>query len=259
METSLNKFLCYLQKGSHPRTTLNRFASSKKLCMVSNRPLGHDDILVTDNDLTLIAKAVHDRNNQFTLKVLGPVHYFLGFEVNRNSTGLLLTQTKYAQELLAKANMEGCKPCVTPMAIGTKLSKEDGDLFKQRTLYRSIISGLQYLRLSRPNLVFTINKIIQFLHNPTMLHWTACKRVLRYIQGTLHHGVVFHKHSHFQLKAYVNADWASDINDQRSTSGYAIFFDDNLVQWSSKKQKVVSLSSTEAEYRALSQAAIEVV
>ncbi|XP_031270987.1 uncharacterized protein LOC116129379 [Pistacia vera] len=209
-----------------------------------------DDILVTGNDNDLITKVVQDLNSQFALKIMGLMHYFLGFEVKRNGSSLLLTQTKFAQELLEKARMEDCNPCLTPMAVGTKLNKDDRELFEQPTLYRSIIGGLQYLTLSRPDLAFTINKLSQLLQSPTLAHWTACKHVLQYVKGTLHHGLIFKRNSHFRLEAYADTNWASDINDRRSTSGYAIFLGDNLVQCSSKKQKVVSLSST--EYRALS-------
>lgn len=218
-----------------------------------------DDILVTGNDSQLISQVVEDLNSQFALKTLGPVNYFLGFEVKRNDKGLLLTQSKYAQDLLEKAGMADSKPCVTPMTAGVKLGKEDSDSFYQPSLYRSIIGGLQYLTLSRPDLAFSVNKLSQFLQFPTLNHWTACKRALRYVKGTLQHGLLFTKKEHFMVEAYADADWACDINDRRSTSGYSVFIGGNLVQWSSKKQKVVSLSSTEAEYRSLSQAATELV
>ncbi|XP_031265815.1 uncharacterized protein LOC116124260 [Pistacia vera] len=187
---------------------------------------------VTGTNSQLIAQVVQDLNSQFALKILGEVSYFLGFEVYRNKFVLLLTRSKYAQELLAKANMSNCEPCSTPMALGTKLVAEDGKYFDQPTLYRSIIGGLQYLTLSRPDIAFTINKLSQFLQQPKTSHWTACNE--------------------FQ-------DWASDVNGRKSTSGYAIFPRESLVQWSSKKQKVVSLSSIEIEYRFLSQATTKMV
>ncbi|XP_031282137.1 secreted RxLR effector protein 161-like [Pistacia vera] len=145
------------------------------------------------------------------------------------------------------------------MAIGLKLGKEDSEQFNQPSLYRSIIGGLQYLTLSRPDLAFSVNKLSQFLQNPTTTHWTACKRVLRYVKGTLSHGILFTKRKPFTLEAFANVDWVGDTIDRKSTSGYSVFLGGNLIQWSSRKQKVVSLSSTEAEYRSLSQAATEVV
>ncbi|XP_031286152.1 secreted RxLR effector protein 161-like [Pistacia vera] len=145
------------------------------------------------------------------------------------------------------------------MATDSKLVRDAGTLFDNPTLFRSIIGGLQYLTLSQPDLAFAVNKLSQFLSNPTEAHWTACKRVLRYIKGTLNYGLVFKRNKEFTIEAYADADWASDVNDRRSTSGYVVFLTGNLVQWSSRKQKVISLSSTKAKYRALSQAATEVV
>lgn len=107
-----------------------------------------DDILIIGNDLELIDQIVTDLNGCFALKTLGEISYFLGFEVCRNEIGLLLTQTKYAQELLNKAGLAECKPCNTPMATGTKLGKEDSPLFDQPMLYKSLVGGLQYLTLS---------------------------------------------------------------------------------------------------------------
>ncbi|XP_031247783.1 secreted RxLR effector protein 161-like [Pistacia vera] len=137
------------------------------------------------------------------------------------------------------------------MALGTKLSKEDSNLFDQPTLYRSIVRGVQYLTHSRPDLSFAMNRLSQFLQYSTIAHWIACKRVLRYIKGISKHGLIFRKNQNFLLEGYANADWASDIGDRRSTSGYRIFLGGNLVQWCSGKQRAVALSSTEAEYRAL--------
>ncbi|XP_031279414.1 secreted RxLR effector protein 161-like [Pistacia vera] len=154
--------------------------------------------------------------------------------------------------------MADCNPCTTPMATRAKLRKENDDLFDQPILYRSIIGGLEYLTLSKPDLSFAVKQLSQFLQVPTVAHWTACKRVLRYVNGTLKHGILFTK-EHFSIEAYADSDWAGDVNDRKSTSGYYVCLGRNLVQWSSKKQKVVSLSSIEVEYKSLSQAATELV
>ncbi|XP_031263183.1 uncharacterized protein LOC116121363 [Pistacia vera] len=191
---------------------------------------------------------VTNLNNKFALKTLAEVQYFLGFEVKRSNSGLLLTQTKYAHDLLQKAGIQDCKPCLTPMATGLKLAEEDDEIFYQPTLYRSIIGGLQYLILSRPDLAFSINKLSQFLQHRISVHWTACKRVLRYVKGTLEHGILFTGDKLFTLEAFSYADWARDVTDHRSTSSYSVFLGGNLIQWSSRKSKVVSFTSTEVEY-----------
>lgn len=91
----------------------------------------------------MIDQIVTDLSSRFALKTLGTFNYFLGFEVHRNKEGLLLTQAKYAQDLLSKAGLSDCKPCFTPMATGTRLMKEDDDFFDQPSLYKSLVGGLQ--------------------------------------------------------------------------------------------------------------------
>jgi histone deacetylase 1/2 len=125
--------------------------------------------------------------------------------------------------------------------------------------YRSIVGGLQYLTHTRPDLSFAVNKVCQFLSQPTDVHWEAVKRILRYVKGTLDMGLRIRKSSSTGISIYTDADWAGCIDDRRSTSGYAIFVGPNLVSWSSKKQPTVSRSSTEAEYKALANGAAEAI
>jgi hypothetical protein len=119
---------------------------------------------------------------------------------------------------------------------GTLLGPEDS------TQYRSIVGALQYVTLTRHGLCFSVNKVCQYLHAPTTTHWTAVKRILRYIQGTKHVGITFQLSSSTLLSAYSDADWAGDLDDRRSTGGFAIFFGPNLISWSARKQATVSRS-----------------
>lgn len=130
------------------------------------------------------------------------------------------------------------------------------------TMYRSIVGALQYATLTRPEISFSVNKVCQFLSQPLEEHWAAVKRILRYLKGTAHHGLLLQKgfkHQPMPLKAYCDADWASDPDDRRSTSGFGIFFGPNLVSWSSKKQTLVARSSTEVEYRSLANTTAEIL
>ncbi|XP_031270599.1 secreted RxLR effector protein 161-like [Pistacia vera] len=143
------------------------------------------------------------------------------------------------------------------MAIGTKLTLEDSDLYENVAIYRSTLGAFQYLTLSRLDIAYCVNKQSQFLKAPTQNHWQACKRLLRYFKGTSNYGLLFTKSHRLNLECYIDADWASSIEDRRSTSGYCVFLGTNLLQWTSRKQKVVALSSTEVEYRALAQGSTE--
>ncbi|XP_031271785.1 secreted RxLR effector protein 161-like [Pistacia vera] len=146
----------------------------------------------------------------------------------------------------------------TPMAVGTKLFSTDSEVFKDPSLYRSIIGALQYLTLTRPDISYAVDKLSQFLQDPTELQWQAYKRILRYIKGTQLHGLLFRPTASLNVECYADADWGSNLDDRRSTSGFCVYLGPNFIQWSSRKQKVVALSSIKAEYRALVHTATEV-
>ncbi|KAJ4767670.1 Gag/pol [Rhynchospora pubera] len=217
-----------------------------------------DDIIVTGDDDKLVAECIEQLSTQFAVKDLGKLHYFLGIEAQFTTQGLLLTQSKYLADLLNRVNMINSKPVLTPMATGVTLSKDDGALFDDPHLYRSVIGALQYATLTRPDISFTVNKLSQFMHDPTLNHWTAAKRLLRYLCGTLKHGILIHSTSTNTIHAYSDADWAGSIDDRRSTSGFCVYLGRNLVSWCAKKQPTVLRSSTEAEYRSLALTCTEI-
>jgi histone deacetylase 1/2 len=222
-----------------------------------------DDILVTGSAPQLIQDVISKLNVSFALKQLGEVDYFLGIEVHHMPSGaLLLNQAKYIRDLLCKAKMENFKPIGSPMMSSCKLSKLGSDVMTDPTLYRSTVGALQYATLTRPDIAFSVNKVCQFMSRPLETHWKAVKRILRYLKGTLHHGLLIHPSvtgPPFSLRAYSDADWASDHDDRRSTSGSCIYFGPNLVSWGSKKQPLVARSSTEAEYRSMANTTAELM
>ncbi|KAH9751748.1 retrovirus-related pol polyprotein from transposon RE1 [Citrus sinensis] len=196
---------------------------------------------------------------QFPSHDLGEFNYFLGLEVTPSVEGLHLSQTKYIGDLLKKAQMLDCKGCQTPMSSTEKLVKDKGAMFENPSLYRSLVGSLQYVTLTRPEIAFTVNKLSQFLACPSVFHWQACKRVLRYLQSTAHYGLQFYNSGSLYLTAFSDADWGSDLDDRRSVGGYCVYLGSNLISWSSKKQHIVSRSTAESEYRALALAAAEVL
>ena len=216
-----------------------------------------DDMIITGSTPSLVHTFITRLSNEFSMKDLGDLHYFLGVEVQANEKGLFLSQTKYALDLLQRASMIDAKPISTPFVVGQHLSAE-GTLFSDPTLFRSLAGALQYLTITSPDLSFSVNSICQFMHAPTEDHFRALKRILRYVKGTAHHGLQLHKQSTRDLLGYSDADWAGCPDTRRSTTGYAIFFGANLISWSSKKQSTVSRSSAEAEYRSLAVATADI-
>jgi histone deacetylase 1/2 len=220
-----------------------------------------DEIIVTSLSDDAITALLHDLREDFALKDLGPLHYFLGSEVKKIHNGLCLTQEKYAAHILEKIGMTKCTPMPTPLSSSEPLSLIDGSPLdpEDNIQYRSVVGGLQYLTLTRPDISFSVNKVCQFLHPPTTTHSLSVKCILRYIKGTLQVDLTFKCSSSQLLSAFSDTDWAGCPYDRKSTGGFAIFFGPNLISWSAKKQHTVSRSSTEAEYKALVDATTELI
>ena len=128
--------------------------------------------------------------------------------------------------------------------------------FHNPSLYRSIVGALQYITITRPDLAFAVNSVCQHMQSPTDDHFTAVKRILPYLKGTVTLGIQFTR-GPFTLTAYSDADWAGDTCDRRSVSGYCLFMGNNPIAWCAKKQATVARSSTESEYRCLAHTAAE--
>jgi hypothetical protein len=185
----------------------------------------------------------------------------LGIEVKPSSNGIVLTQEKYTRDILRRVGMQDCKAMRTPLPVDDKLSLSDGDPLTSddATNYHSVVGALQYLTLTQPDISFSINKVCQFLHAPTMTHRSAMKRILHYLHGTCGLGILIRRSSSLLLSAFSDADWAGNVDDRCSTGGFAIFLGPNLIIWCARKQATVSRSSTEAEYKALANATTEVI
>ncbi len=159
--------------------------------------------------------------------------------------------------MLSKTSMDGAKDVTTPLSTLVSLKLADGSSSVDSTEYRKVIGALQYLSLTRPDISFAVNKLSQFMHSPTQTHWTATKRLLRYLKNTIFHGINIRKTSSPALTCFSNADWAGSLDDRKSTSAYLLFLGHTPISWSFKKQSAIARSSTEAEYRALATAAAE--
>jgi hypothetical protein len=179
------------------------------------------------------------------MKDLSPLHHFLGMQVQHTGSGLFLSQRQYMLEILDRAGMTDCKPCTTPVVVNPKLST-DGPPVSDPTDFRSLAGALQYLTFTRPDISYAVQQVCLHMHDPREPHLAALKRILRYVRGTLHMGLLVHPSTALDLVVYSDADCAGCPDTRKSTSGYAVFLGDNLVPWSSKRQNTVSRSSAEA-------------
>ena len=198
-------------------------------------------------------------SQSFSVKDMGHLHFFLGIEVIPTAKGLFLSQHKYIRELLSKTSMDMAKDVHTPLSTSTPLTLSDGSAPTDSTEYRKVIGGLQYLGLTRPDIAFVVNQLSQFMHKPTTCHWTTAKRILRYLKQTMFHGILIQQSRPFNLHTFVDADWAANTDTRVSTTAFITFLGSNPISWSARKQRAVSRSSTEAEFRALAAATSETV
>ncbi|XP_070662188.1 secreted RxLR effector protein 161-like [Malus domestica] len=153
--------------------------------------------------------------------------------------------------------MGNCNPVHNPIVPGTKLTK---DLIGEKvdsTYYKQIVGSLMYLTTTQPDTMFVVSLISRFIEGPTEMHLAAAKRVLRYVKGTIGLGVLYRKGEHAELRGYTDSDYAGDLDDRKSTSGYLFMLGSGAVCWSSKKQPVVTLSTTEAEFIAAASSACQ--
>ncbi len=168
-----------------------------------------DDIIVTCSNSSAITSFISQLGTKFAVKDLRPLNFFLGVKVLFVSGGLLLSQHRYITDLLCKVHMVDAKPVTSPMSSAHTLSQFVGDAFDAPTFYRSTVGAFQNLAITRPDISFVVNKVCQFMHRPTIPHWTAVKCILRYLKNTIHHGLLLHRSSSLSLHAYSDADWAS--------------------------------------------------
>lgn len=216
-----------------------------------------DDILLTASSPKLRLTLTSLLQQEFEMSDAGKLSYFLGIKVDYKTDGLFLSQAAYAKDILARAKMNDCKPISTPVDLKSKLSADKGDKIDDPTLYRSIAGALQYLTLTRPDIQYAVHQLCLYMHDPRLQHLLAMKRVLRYLQGTIDHGLRLYKSASKTLTAYTDADWAGCPDTRRSTSGFCVYLGDNLISWSSKRQPTVSRSSSEAEYKGVANVVAE--
>ncbi|OMO94717.1 Integrase, catalytic core [Corchorus capsularis] len=218
IDSSNPDYVCKLKKAIYG------LKQAPRACEVTTYFLVYvDDILITGTSNSHLQEVVTALSDKFSLKDPAPLSYFLGIDVIPSSSGLFLCQRKYAVDLLECTSMLDAKPIASPLPSTCSFTKDEGELLEDASLYRSVIGTLQYLLITRPDLAYAVNRMAQFMNAPTTVHWQALKRILR-----------------------------------KSVSAFLIYLGGNIISWKSTKQRTVGKSSTEAEYKAIANAASEV-
>jgi Reverse transcriptase (RNA-dependent DNA polymerase) len=217
-----------------------------------------DDLVITGNDESGITSLKQHLNENFDIKDLGKLKYFLGIEVARSNKGLFLSQRKYVIDMLKETGKLGVKPANTPMEYNSKFITNN-DLLDNIEQFQRLVGKLIYLTITRPDISYAVSYISQFMQKPTKGHMELVNRLLRYLKASPGRGILMRRNGHTKIEGYVDADWAGNPTDRRSTSGLCILVGGNPVVWRSKKQSVVARSSAEAEYRAMASATSEIV
>ncbi|KAL6203666.1 hypothetical protein ACLB2K_027366 [Fragaria x ananassa] len=194
------------------------------------------------------------------MKDLGNLKYFLGIEVARNKDCIILSQRNtYVLDLLAKTGMLDCTPVDTLIIQNHRIIEYPDQVLTDKSRYQRLVGRLIYLSHTRPDLAYAVSVVSQYMHNLRKDHMNVVMRILRCLKYAPRKGLVFCKHGYLRTSGYTDEDWAGNITNRLSTSGYFMFVGGNLVTWRSKKQNVVVRSSAEAEYRGMVQEVCELL
>jgi len=216
-----------------------------------------DDIVSMANNKSRNNLVEKEIGGRFKIKSLSRPTLLLGMHITHDplQNRIRISQTSYINSLLQKFGLDQANPVTTPMDPNVKLddfgNNEESTDDKISTSYATLIGSLMYLAIAtRPDIAFTVNRLAQFSSNPKPAHWTAVKRIFRYLKGTRNYALTYGGDDielNQDLNIFCDADWASS-HDRKSTSGYVITIAGGAVAWSSKKQTTVALSTPEAKY-----------
>jgi len=223
-----------------------------------------DDCLTAGSSQQLLDKFKKTVNGKYSMTNLGPCRWLLGIRIERDlkSRTIALSQHAYVDSILARFNFNDLKASAIPMDPSAPLLKSQSpttlaEIAKMKNVpYREAVGSLMYAAMgTRPDIAFATSTVAQFFENPGQAHWEAVKRIFRYLKGTRDLSLVYGGKRE-DLQGWVDADGASQEH-RRAISGYVFMVDGGAISWSSKKQELVTLSTTEAEYVAATHAAKE--
>ena len=207
-----------------------------------------DDLIIMGSSPEEIDMFKISKKDRFEMTDFGLLNSYLGIQVMQEEDEIKICQTRYALKILNMFNMSDCNASKTPMECRLKLNRDGEGSEVEPTLFRRIIGCLRYLTLTRPDLIYSVSYLSPFMSKPYSNHMTAAKRILRYVKGTTDYGLKYKSDKECELIGYYDCDYAGDLDDTKSTSGLIFFLGCKPIVWNCSKQKVIALSSCEAEY-----------
>lgn len=230
------------KRSSYDHTLFIKKAQSKTL-MVS---LYVDDLIYAGSDEKICIEFKESMKKEFDMSDLGRMKYFLGVQVSQTKEAISLSQERYAREVVKRFGLEEANPVQVPMVPGFALTKSGSGEEVDGSWYKSLVGSLMYLTVTRPDIVYVVCLVSRFMGKPREDHLMAAKRILRYVIGTYDFGLRYDKVDEKGLRVYTDSNYARDNDDRRSTSGYVCLLSGAAVCWCSRKQEIVTLSTTEA-------------
>ncbi|CAM6101727.1 unnamed protein product [Calypogeia fissa] len=228
--------------------------------------------MITGNSPARISSVKQELRTKYEMKDLGRIQKYLGVQFKFFEEGILLHQEDYFNKLLQEHGMTDCKPSFTPLPEGMALLNETGTPDEDPVEYGHLVGELIFLTQTRPDITHAVGVVSRFMSKPQQSHLQAAKHILRYCKSTPDYGIAFYQNqatdgataltgftNSWKMHGYTDSDWAADKQTRRSIGGQILTFAGGPVSWASKRQPTVSLSSTEAEYKSLSDGAREAV
>jgi len=223
-------------------------------------------LLVYVDDLLFASTEQHDNDSiytklsqEFTLVRMGKPRFILGCEIQYVDTGFIMKQSQYIRNLCKAYQVENSKCPKTPIEANLDLHLDKTKEIVNAP-FGSLLGGLLYIACcTRPDIATAVSVLGQVCANPTSSHWKYLKRILKYLQGTIDHGLLFEYGNHENVIGYCDANWGGCMKTSRSRSGVVCTYNRTPVYWRSRKQSCVSLSSCEAEYYSISCGAKEIL
>ena len=215
-----------------------------------------DDMLIFGSSMNIVHSTKNFLTSKFDMKDMGEASVILGIKIVRSNNGIMLTQEHYVEKLLRKFGHFDVTPVSTPYDANSQLKKNKSDAVGQLE-YAQIIGSLMHLmNFTRPDIAYAVCRLSRYTQNPNHEHWAAIIRLIKYLRGTMNYGILY---SGFPtvLEGYSDANWISDSDEIKSTSGYIFILGGGVVSWKSSKQSLIARSTMESEFIALNLAGYE--